>query len=70
MPRTVRAHQHETLDALCYRIYGRTAGIVEQTYPLNPGLAEHGVFLAQNTPVRLPADPADNSQRKQVQLWD
>ncbi|WP_439652450.1 tail protein X [Morganella morganii] len=33
------ALQGETLDALCYRVTGQTAGIVEQALELNPGLA-------------------------------
>lgn len=54
----VRAHQNETLDALCHRVLGRTAGVTEQTLALNPGLAELGPRLPQGTRVRLPDEPA------------
>ncbi|MEZ0528975.1 tail protein X, partial [Pseudomonas sp. Env-73] len=29
MPVTIRANQNETVDALCWRYYGRTAGVTE-----------------------------------------
>ena len=41
----VRAHQHDTVDALCWRHYGRTQGVTEQVLKANPGLAEYGPFL-------------------------
>ena len=36
---TVIANDHETVDALCMRTLGRTAGVVEATLAINPGLA-------------------------------
>ncbi|EGD7263179.1 phage tail protein, partial [Escherichia coli] len=36
----VRAHQYDTVDALCWRYYGRTQGVTEQVLKANPGLAE------------------------------
>ena len=41
----VRAHQYDTVDALCWRHYGRTQGVTEQVLKANPGLAEYGPFL-------------------------
>ncbi|MBR7607593.1 tail protein X, partial [Klebsiella pneumoniae] len=41
----VRAYQDDTVDALCWRHYGRTQGVTEQVLQANPGLAEHGPFL-------------------------
>ena len=38
----VRAHQYDTVDALCWRHYGRTQGVTEQVLKANPGLAEYG----------------------------
>lgn len=35
----VFALQGETLDSLCFRVLGQTAGVVERTLELNPGLA-------------------------------
>lgn len=37
----VRAHQYDTVDALCWRHYGRTQGVTEQVLKANPGLAEY-----------------------------
>jgi phage tail protein X len=71
MNRVVRAHQSETLDALLYRVYGRTAAITEQTLTLNPHLAEQGPVLKEGTPVTLPPPP-DTRETKQprIQLWN
>lgn len=40
----VRAYQYDTVDALCWRHYGRTQGVTEQVLKANPGLAEYGPF--------------------------
>ncbi|MFC3549462.1 tail protein X [Lysobacter cavernae] len=68
----VYAHQGDTLDALCWRYLGRTAGLVEKAFELNPGLCEHGPVLPHGTSVDLPeitATPAA-ATRALVQLWD
>lgn len=69
MATTVRAEQGDTLDAICWRHYGRTAGVVEQVIDANPGLAELGPILPHGTAVQLP-DITTQQQRKTVQLWD
>lgn len=70
MPRTVHAQQHDTIDAICYRVFGRTAGITEQVLALNPGIADLGPTLPHGTAVLLP-DIAPQPQRTPtVQLWD
>lgn len=66
---TVRAHQGETLDALCYRVLGATAGITERALRLNPGLAELGPVLPEGTPVRLPEAEPETRRIETVQLW-
>ncbi|MEL5430388.1 tail protein X [Serratia nevei] len=54
---------------MCYRVYGRTAGVVEAVLLANPGLAELGVILPHGTVVTLPViDTAPASET--VQLWD
>lgn len=70
MPRTVHAQQHDTLDAICYRAYGRTAGVTEQVLQANPGLAELGPVLPHGTPITLPDIPQQPSRTLTVQLWD
>lgn len=70
MKRIARAHQGETLDALLYRVYGKTAAITEQTLQLNPRLAEQGPVLQEGTPVTLPKPPETRETKKpRIQLW-
>lgn len=68
---TVRANQGETLDLLCYRVFGRTAGVTEAALEANTGLADLGPVLPAGTLVDLP-DPVDAVQPDIdiVQLWD
>lgn len=68
--RTIRAHQGETLDQICYRTFGVTAGITEQVLDLNPGIAELGPSLPQGTPVQLPDTSPQPQRTSTVQLWD
>ncbi|MDR0996319.1 MAG: tail protein X [Zoogloeaceae bacterium] len=65
-----RANANETLDALCWRVLGRTAGVVEAALELNPGLALDAL-LPEGKAVRLP-DPADAPppEKNLIQLWD
>ncbi|MBG6245587.1 phage tail protein [Candidatus Symbiopectobacterium sp. 'North America'] len=65
----VIAQQGDTLDALCYRHYGRTQGAVEAVLSVNPGLAEYGAILPHGTAVTLP-DIATVPVRESVQLWE
>lgn len=65
----VRAQQYDTVDALCWRHYGRTQGLTEQVLQANPGLASLGPFLPHGLEVELPdVTPATTAQT--VQLWD
>ncbi len=61
--------QGDTLDALCWRYYGRTQDVLEQVYDATPGLSELGAILPRGYPVELP-DMAPAAQRETVQLWD
>lgn len=67
----VYARQGDTVDALCWRHLGQTAGAVEATLDANPGLADLGPVLPHGTAVDLPdlitTEPA---QQTLVQLWD
>lgn len=65
----VRANQGETLDQLCHRVLGRTAGVTEQALTLNPGLADLGPVLPHGTLVRLPEVSPEPPRRPTVQLW-
>ena len=69
MASTVHAAQGDTLDAICWRHYGRPPGVAEQAPDANPGLASLGPILPHGTAVQLP-DITTQQQRKTVQLWD
>lgn len=66
----VRAHQHDTVDALCWRHLRATRGVVEQTLQLNPGLADHGPFLPHGLLVTLPDPTPQPATVPSVKLWD
>jgi phage tail protein X len=66
------AQQGETLDAVCWRVLGQTAGVSEQAYDLNPGLAALGPVLPGGTRIVLPDLVATTApvRRETVKLWD
>lgn len=67
----VRALQGDTVDAIVWRVFGRTAGLVEQVLELNPGLAALGVIVPEGTEILLPEPAAAQEPTSQrVQLWD
>ncbi len=70
MPITVRAQQNDTVDALCWRHYGRTAGVTEAVLDANPGLADYGPTLPQGLAVQMPEAQVSAPQRQMVNLWD
>ncbi|WP_186078686.1 tail protein X [Burkholderia gladioli] len=66
----VRANQNETVDALCWRVYGRTDGVVEAVLEANPGLAALGPFLPVGHEVDLPDPAGVVGTAPLVQLFD
>jgi phage tail protein X len=67
---TATAQQGETLDALCWRVLGRTAFVVEQALELNRDLADGGAHLAEGQEIILPVLVRDAVPEHQiVQLW-
>ena len=69
MATNVRAIQGDTVDAICWRFYGRTAGVTEAVLEANPGLADFGAHIPQGALVVMPAE-APQPQRQTVNLWD
>lgn len=67
---STRAQQNDTVDALCWRHYGRTAGVTEAVLEANPGLADYGPTLPQGLLVQMPEAQAAAPQRQMVNLWD
>lgn len=65
-----RTQQNDTVDALCWRHYGRTAGVVEAVLDANPGLADKGPVLPSGLLVTLPELKAAAPERQMVNLWD
>ncbi|NWN60639.1 tail protein X [Pseudomonas allii] len=70
MPDAIRTIQNDTVDALCWRFYGRTAGVTEAVLEANPGLADHGPILPQGLVVSMPEVQTSAPQRQMVQLWN
>jgi phage tail protein X len=66
----VIANQGDTVDAICWRHYGRTAGVTEDVLRANPGLAEYGPTLPQGLIVSMPDAQSTATQRQMVNLWD
>lgn len=70
MAASVYADQGDTVDAICWRVYGRTAGVTEAVLTANPGLAEFGAVLPHGTLVTLPDVTPQAPEREMVNLWD
>lgn len=70
MAKTINALQYDTVDAICWREYGRSSGIVEKVLEANPRLAELGVVLSMGTEVILPDIEAPQQIKQTIQLWD
>jgi phage tail protein X len=67
---TATAHQGETLDALCWRVLGQTAFVVEQALELNRDLANQGPFLTEGQEIILPVLlPNSVPENIIIQLW-
>jgi len=65
----VRAQQYDTVDAICWRHYGRTLGMTEAVLAANPGLAAVGPILPHGLEVELP-ELVSSSTAHTVQLWE
>lgn len=66
----VRANQGDTIDAICWRIYGKTKGMNELVLNANPGLASLGPVLPVGHEIELPDAPSQSVSKQVIQLWD
>ena len=66
----VRALQGDTVDSLCWRHYGSTAGTVEAVLEANTGLADLGPVLPVGTQVYMPTPKTTTSTKPLLQLFD
>ncbi|ACR27345.1 MULTISPECIES: tail protein X [Burkholderia] len=64
------ALQGDTLDALCWRHYGSTAGTVEAVLDANPGLAELGAILPLGTVIDMPELNTIEQTKPLLHLFD
>ncbi|MCO6549565.1 MULTISPECIES: tail protein X [unclassified Gilliamella] len=65
----IYAMQNETVDALAYRIFGKTKGIVEIIYQNNPMLCELPAMLPMGTALNVP-ETVPEPEKKRLNLWD
>ena len=65
----VIAQQGDTLDVICVRYYGRSAGVFETVLAANPGLADAGPLLPYGAAVSLP-EVQTAPTAESVNLWD
>ncbi|MYM70525.1 phage tail protein [Pseudoduganella sp. FT55W] len=66
----VTTQQGDTVDLLCWRHRKQTAGIVEATLELNPGLADYGPVLPHGLVVELPDPQTAKPKTNLINLWD
>ena len=65
------AQQGDTVDLICARFFGRTAGLTELVLDTNDGLAALGPILPHGTAVVLPAlADLEPAKPKSINLWD
>lgn len=67
----VRAQQGDTLDRLCWRVYGQqmlASNVVEQALLLNQGLSALGAVLPAGQLITLPV-LSTKTVKEVVQLW-
>ena len=65
----IRSIQGDTIDLICYRYYGKTAGVTEQVIEANPALVNIGPILPNGTEVYLPEQTA-TAEKTTISLWD
>ena len=70
MSKTIIAIQNDTIDTICWREYGRSAGVVEMVLEANPSIIVHGVFIPMGTEVILPDIETPQQTKQTIQLWD
>ena len=69
MSTAYRSSQGDTLDYICWKFYGQQSGAVEAVLLANPGLADLGAVLPENTALTLPDLPEPASEVQPIRLW-
>lgn len=68
--KTIYAIQNDTVDAICWRNYGRSAGVVEAVLEQNVHIAHLGPLLPMGTKIQLPEIQTQQNKTQSIQLWD
>jgi len=58
----------DVLDAICFKYYGSTSGVVEKVLQANRHLAELGAVFTAGTKIALP-DLTPEEETESVKLW-
>ena len=59
----------DMVDAICFRVFGRSDGMVEALLAANPGLADIGPILPAGLLLQLPAVGEVRAPHP-IRLWD
>ena len=66
----VRTQQDDVIDALCWRHYGHTNGVVEAVMAANPSLSTYGPVLPMGIDVEMPDVTPAPSNARLINLFD
>ncbi len=58
----------DVLDAICFKYYGSTTGVVEKVLEANRHLAELGAIFSANVKIILP-DLTPEEETESIKLW-
>ena len=69
MAEIYKTAQGDTLDFICWKFYQQQSGAVEAVLLANPGLADLGTVIPENTEIVLPDLPKPASEVQPIRLW-
>ena len=58
----------DVLDAICWKYYGKTSGILEKVLEANHHLSELGMIFSAGVKISLP-DLTQEEETESVKLW-
>jgi phage tail protein X len=64
-----RTKDGEMLDAICYRYYGRSSGVVELVLAANQNLSRQAEQLPAGLVITLPDLPSQTNDVTPIRLW-
>lgn len=70
MPTPYRTKTGDTVDLICWRIYGRTRGLTEAVFAANPALRNEPLILTPGLILSLPDVTANDTPPATIKLWD